>query len=150
MTIEIILVVLIISVLTILVVPNFSRMIDTAEVDYEMKILLSEINSVQSLNRNIKIDPSIFENKISGKVGQPLQINVDENLNRYTIVQNSKNFDEPHELPQGFSIKVMYLKNPIDTSDGDKGHIIITSRHNLKRYVIRDSVRRWSGSITPP
>ena len=150
LTIEIILVVLIISVLTTLVVPNFSKMIDVARLDYEMKILLSQIDYAYSLNKNIHLNPSIFENKFLGKAGYHLQINVDENLNRYTIVQDGKNFEKPHELPQGFSIKMMYLKNPIDISAGDKGHIIITSRHNFKRYVIRDNVGRWRGDMTPP
>ena len=150
-TIELIFIVIIISVLATLAVPSIARIVDTAEVDYEMKTLLSEINSVQSLNRNVHYNPSIFKDKISGNAGHKLQINIDENLNRYIITRNGENFDEPHELPQGFSITCEKgLPNEIIPGETYSGHIKINSRHNVKRYLICDSVGRWRGDITPP
>lgn len=151
MTIEIILVVLIIAILATLAVPNMARMVDVAQVDYEMKILLSQLDYAYSLNKNISYNPGIFANKFSLDTGHHLQINIDEDLNRYTIVQNGKNFSEPHELPQGFSIRCESgLPNEIILNESHSGHIKITSRYKVNRYLICNSVGRWRGDMTPP
>ena len=126
-------------------------MIDVARLDYEMKILLSQLDYAYSLNKNIHLNPSIFEPTFLGKAGYSLQINVDENLNRYTIVQNGKNFEEPHELPQGFLIRCEKgLPNEIILDKNYSGHIKITSRYKIDRYIICDNVGRWRGDINPP
>ncbi len=149
LTIEMILVVLIIAILATLALPNMARMVDVAQVDYEMKILLSQLDYAYSLNKNISYNPGIFANKLSLDTGHHLQINVDEDLNRYTIVQNEKNFSEPHELPQGFSIRCESgLPNEIILNKIRPGRIRIISRYNVERYIIFDSVGRWRGDIT--
>ena len=77
-TIEIILVVLIISLSATLVVPNMARMVDVAQVDYEMKFLLSQIDYARSLNKNIHYNPEIFNYTLSLDNGHQLKINIDE------------------------------------------------------------------------
>ena len=151
LTIEIILVVLIIAILATLALPNMARMVDVAQVDYEMKILLSQLDYAYSLNKNISYNPGIFANKLSLDTGHHLQINVDEDLNRYTIVQNEKNFSEPHELPQSFLISCEKgLPHQIIAGENYSGHITITSRYKVNRYLICNSVGRWRGDIIPP
>ena len=150
-TIEIILVVLIISLSATLVVPNMARMVDVAQVDYEMKFLLSQIDYARSLNKNIHYNPEIFNYTLSLDNGHQLKINIDEHLNRYTIVQNGKDFSEPHELPQDFLISCeKNLPNQIIAGESYSGHIKISSRYKVNRYLICNSVGRWRGDITPP
>lgn len=150
-TIEIILVVMIISVLATVAVPQMARMVDVAQVDYEMKILLSQLDYAYSLDKNSHYSPQIFNVNLSNDTGHNLQINIDESLNRYTIMQNGENFSEPHKLPQGFSIACESgLPNQIISGNSYSGHITITSRYNVKRYVISNSVGRWRGDINPP
>ena len=150
-TIEIILVIMIIALLSTVALPNMARMVDVAQVDYEMKILLSTLDFTKSLNKNSHYKPEIFAGKLSNDAGYELQINIDENLNRYTVISNLENFSEPHNLPNGFSI-ICEKGMPKQISPNTKysGHIRINSGQNINRYVISDSAGRWRGDINPP
>ena len=151
-TIEIILVVMIISLLATVALPNMARMVDVAQVDYEMKILLSTLDFTKSLNKNSHYKPEIFKNVPSfSESGHELQIDIDENLNRYTIMQNGENFSEPHNLPNGFSIICEKgMPKQIFPNTKYSGHIRINSGQDINRYVISDSAGRWRGDITAP
>lgn len=146
--IEIILVMLIISLLATVALPNMAKMVDVAAVDYEMKILLSTLDFAKSSNKNSHYDTTIFGRALAGQNGVPLFLRVDYDKGTYKILSNGENFSEPHELPAGFSIsKNDKLNNPIEFDKGNDGHITITSRYGVKRYIYFDSVGRWSGDI---
>ncbi len=146
-TIEIILVVMIISLLATVALPNMARMVDVAQVDYEMKILLSTLDTGKSFNKNSHFQPSIFNKKLSSNVGQQINLFIDYDKGTYPIISKA----ETHELPSGFLIsRNNKLDNPIEFDSSNDGHITITSRYGVKRYIIFDSVGRWRGSLTPP
>ena len=149
-TLEIILVIMIISLLAEVALPNMASMVDVAQVEYEMKILLSTLDATNSLNKTSHYDPSIFSSVISDKGHEPfLYVNYDKGT--YQIVSNLEGINETHELPTGFAIeKNAKLNNPIEFNESNNGHITITSRYGVKRYIIFDSVGRWYGSPTPP
>ena len=151
-TIEIILVIMIIALLSTVALPNMARMVDVAQVEYEMKILLSTLDLGKSLNKNSHYKPEIFKNANElGDTGRKLDLLVDYDKGTYQIVSNLNGVGEIHELPEGFLIeKNEKLNNPIEFDKNNNGHITITSRYGVKRYIILDSVGRWRGSRTPP
>ena len=146
-TIEIILVVMIISLLSTIAIPNMARMIDIARLDYEMKIFLSQVDFVKSRNKDFYYKTEIFDPYNFEEISHPIFINVTENFYEF---KQSTEILYTHDLPQNFSMKIFGLDNPIDVSEGKGGHIIITSRLGEKRYVIRNNAGRWRGDITPP
>ena len=146
-TLEIILVIMIISLLATVALPNMARMVDVAQVEYEMKSLLSTLDATKSLNKNSHFQPEIFEGQLSSDASHELLLNVNYDKGTYPDLR----YNEIHELPTGFLMtKNTSLENPIEFEKGTRGHITITSRYGVKRYVIRDTVRRWRGSRTPP
>ena len=146
-TLEIICVLIIISVLTTVAVPKMARMVDSAMLDYEMKIFLSDLDFAKALNKNAYYNSGIFDD--SNFNDTPHQIFIDVNKNSYDFRRDIKVFAS-HKLPNGFSYELRYLKPSIDFFKGNRGHIIITSKLNNKRYMIRDTVGRWHGDINPP
>ena len=151
-TLEIILVIMIISLLATVALPNMARMVDVAQVEYEMKILLSTLDATKSFNKNSHFKPEIFKyvNELSN-IGRPLDLNVNYDKGTYQIVSNLEGVNEMHELPAGFLIeKNKSLNDLIEFDKNNNGHITITSRYGVKRYIIFDSVGHWRGSRTPP
>ena len=147
-TLEIILVIMIISLLATVALPNMARMVDVAQVEYEMKILLSTLDATKSLNKNSHFKPEIFEYVPElNNARQQIYLRINYDKGTYPDLR----YNEIHELPTGFLMtKNTSLENPIEFEKGTRGHITITSRYGVKRYVIRDTVRRWRGSRTPP
>ena len=147
-TLEVILVVTIIAILSTIALPKMARMVDVAQLDYEMKIFMSTLDYAKSLNRNIAYTPEIFSSSLE-KPGSTLQLSIKKNPAGYTLKSDTPNLFEPHNLPTGFSIT--------DTLDGNiyftkpnNGNVIITSPFGNKRYIIFDTVGRWRGDINPP
>ena len=149
---EIILVVMIISLLATVALPNASKLLDTARLDYEVKIFLSKLYYVKALNGTAKANPEIFSSLTELKdCGHKLQINVDEEFSRYSVVSNGKIMSEVHQLPAGFSIFCESgMSNQIFPDESNKGHVRIISKYKVNRYVIPDSVGRWRGDMNPP
>ena len=148
--IEIILVMLIISLLATVALPNMAKMVDVAAVDYEMKLFLSTLDFAKASNKNAQFKPEIFDRTLAGQTGSPLFLQVNYDKGNYQIVKNGngKGINELHEFPEGFSItKNGKLNNPIEFDKGNDGHITITSRYGVNRYIIFDTVGRWSGDI---
>ena len=150
-TLEIILVIMIISLLATVALPNMARMVDVAQVEYEMKSLLSTLDATKSLNKNSHFQPEIFEGQLSSDASHELLLNVNYDKGTYQIVSNLEGVNEMHELPAGFLIeKNKSLNDLIEFDKNNNGHITITSRYGVKRYIIFDSVGHWRGSRTPP
>ena len=143
-TLEIILVVMIIAVLTTIAVPKMARLVDKVQLDYEMKIFLSTLDFAKSLNKSAFYNREIFQNTDLDKVSD-VRVNINENLRRYEIKQDSEVL-KFHDLPAGFSIKRKgSLGVMINVSEGNSGHIALTSKFGDKRYIYFHSVGRWSG-----
>ena len=143
-TLEIILVVMIIAVLTTIAVPKMARLVDKVQLDYEMKIFLSTLDFAKSLNKSAFYNREIFQNTDLDKVSD-VRVNINENLRRYEIKQDSEVL-QSHDLPAGFSIKRnSSLKVSISFFESNSGHITLTSKFGDKRYIYIDSVGRWSG-----
>jgi len=151
-TLEIICVILIISILTTTAVPQMARMIDSARLDYEMKTFLNHLQTARALNRNSHYIPEIFSDVPElSESGHQISLQIDYVKGTYQITKNFKGVSEMHELPAGFSIaKNASLNDPIKFENENNGHITITSRYGLKRYIIFNSVGRWRGSNEPP
>lgn len=151
-TLEIILVIMIISLLAEVALPNMASMVDVAQVEYEMKSLLSTLDATKSLNKNSHFKPEIFEYVPElNNARQQIYLRINYDKGTYQIVSNLEGINEMHELPTGFAIeKNAKLNNPIEFDKNNDGHITITSRYGVKRYIIFDSVGRWRGSLTPP
>lgn len=144
-TLEIILVVMIIAVLTTIAVPKMARLVDKVQLDYEMKIFLSTLDFAKSLNKSAFYNREIFQYAPLSNTPSKVQVNINENLRRYEIKQDSAVL-QSHDLPAGFSIKRNgSLGVMINVSEGNSGHIALTSKFGDKRYIYFDSVGRWSG-----
>lgn len=148
-TLEIICVLMIISVSVTVAVPKMARMVDSAMLDYEMKIFLSDLDFAKSLNKSITYETGIFDDSLF-QDNTPHQLVVYVGDNFYEFKQNQQPFKLAHKLPSGFSYKLRYLEPFVKISKGNRGHIIITSKLNNRRYIVRDSVGRWRGDINPP
>ena len=150
-TLEVILVIMIISLLATVILPNMARMVDVAQVDYEMKIFLSTLDYAKSMDKNSYFKPEIFKGTLANNAGAQIFLNVDYNKGTYQIVRKNVAVGEMHELPEGFKIiSENGIPSKIDPQEKYSGHIRITSRQNSNRYIISDSAGRWRGSLTPP
>ena len=145
-TLEIIVVILIIAVLSTSVLPNAARMLDVVRLDYEMKIFMSTLDFAKSLNKNAYYQTDIFKVANSDGTSSALQVNIATNT-AYQIFRGGNEINEPHNLPKGFSMQGM---NRIYFSQNNTGTLTLTSRQKFKRYIIFDSVGRWRGDITAP
>ena len=149
-TLEMILVILIIAVLSTIVLPKAARMVDTVRLDYEMKIFLSTLDFAKSLNQNAFYQKEIF--KDVNLVGKPAAIKVNLETTKYSIVRDLQTTAvRIHQLPKDFSVSWENgLTNVVYFSRNNNGHVILTSPQNSNRYIIFNSVGRWRGDITAP
>ncbi len=149
-TLEVILAVTIIAVMSTIAFPKMARMVDTAQLDYEMKIFMSTLDLGKSLNRSAVYNLGIFSSTLE-KTGNALQVNIDKNLARYSIKSDMQDIFEPHNLANGFSID---YNNTIDGNiyfaKMNNGHVTITSQFGDKRYIILNTVGRWRIDNQPP
>ena len=166
-TLEIILAVMIIAVLTNVAVPNATRIIDRAALDYETKRLYSELRFVQSMSRS----KTIKETGMSGNKDITKNIDdrkfilvIDKSKTSYQVFRgidtNKKALREPHYLSNGVTISFKYsvpkntitfngLGNATNTAGTALSNtLILTSRLNKKNYIKFDSVGRIRSSLT--
>ena len=143
-TLEIICVILIISVLTTVAVPQMLRLIDKARLDYEMKTLLNNLELAKSLNRVSHYDREIFVNGLPLTYETSVYINEDS----YEYQVNGQRVGERYKLPQGFMLKRnSSLKNPLEFSKNNNGTLTMISKFGYTRKIIFDTVGRWRGDI---
>ena len=147
-TLEIICVILIISVLTTIAVPQMVRLLDKARLDYEMKTFLNNLELARSLERGTNYSPEIFKDSPFLADKQSEEINLYINENSYEILKNGKRIGDLKELPNGFSLRRNdSLKNPLEFSHNNNGTLTILSKFDERR-IIFDSVGRWRGDIS--
>ena len=162
-TLEIILAIIIIAVLTKFAVPNVARTLDRAALDYETKRLYSELRFVQSMSRsgtisnagmntNKKVTEDIDDRKFA--------LTVDPSGNGYQVFKgtdsNKKALREPHYFANGITISFKSKVTPpavITFDDSGKSNIlsnrlILTSRFRKEKYIIFDSVGRIRAAST--
>lgn len=150
-SLEIILVVLIIAILSTIALPKMARIVDKAQLDYEMKMFLSTLDFGKTLSKTASYNTAIFERKLSSQSSKALLLNVDYDASYYELMRGSRPISEKHHFPAGFSIIQNYTpKNQINFSENQNGNITLTSRFGDKRYIIFDSVGRWRGDNKPP
>ena len=144
-TLEIICVILIISLLTTIAVPQMVRLLDKARLDYEMKTFLNNLELARSLNRSSYYQPEIFEGNSKLETGSSVIIDIKNNA--YDLRIGNKSTE--HKLYDGFSIKQENLGENFEESffidTGRSGRVIITSKLGDQRFIYHDGVRRWSG-----
>ena len=134
-TLEIVIAVMIIAVLAKVATLNAARVIDRAELDYEIKRLYSDLRLVQSMDRISEGDkPTLFINK-------------DKNL--YQIFREAalnNPIREPHELSYGVTIyytpqnKISFAANGVANIAPD--HITLKSRRGKTKEITFDTVGR--------
>ncbi|MBQ9488221.1 MAG: prepilin-type N-terminal cleavage/methylation domain-containing protein [Selenomonadaceae bacterium] len=152
-TLEMILVILIIAVLSAVALPKAARMVDAVRLDYEMKTFLSTLDFTKSLNKNASFTTEIFQATLAnagfGSNTTSLQVNLTDT--DYKIVRQGQEIFKPHQLPEGFSMSCnATLNNSISFTQANNGTLTMTSRQNFNRYIIFNSVGRWRGDITAP
>ena len=143
-TLEIICVILIISVLTTIAVPQMVRLLDKARLDYEMKTFLNNLELARTLNRSSHYEPEIFGGTLN-ETGSSIIIDIKGNAYDLRTGDNVKEI----KLHDGFSIDGRIFDNHINVDKGKPGHVTITSKLGEKRHIIFDSVGRWRGSLEP-
>lgn len=161
-TLEIILAIIIIAVLTKFAVPNAARILDVAALDYEYKQLYSELKFVQSMSRSGTIsNAGMNTNKEVTKDAddRKFALTVDPSGNGYQVFKgtdsNKKALREPHYFANGITIsfKSSVPQNMITFDDSGKSNIlsnrlILTSRFRKEKYIIFDSVGRIRAAST--
>lgn len=142
-TLEIILVMLIISALTGVVIPKMARIVDTATLDYEVKKFQSEFLFAKSLSRSANCELSIFA---YSPISNGKAITFKTNEKNYRIEQNGNLIREKNLLPNGF--KIDCPNNLRDVSfkssgkSGKTGTYVFNSSLKNKRYLKLDPVGR--------
>ena len=159
-TLEIILVVMIISLLATVAVPNMHKMLDAARLDYEIKKFCSEFDFAHSLGKQSSVKTEIFVNTISlDRNSGNIALGIDEKNRAYQlqIISNPTNnpIREKHFLSDGIKItsdvsRVLFLEDGRVVNNNHKA--ISNSFYFTSRYVISpvavtvDSVGRWRGN----
>ena len=142
-TLEIIMVMLIISALAGVIIPKATRIIDTATLDYETKKFRSEFFFARSSGRSATYDPKIF---ISSPISKGNAITFKTDKNNYRIEQNGKFIREENFLSRGFSIqiqgKIQEISFDSAGKNGKTGTYTFTSPLKNKRNLVLDSVGR--------
>lgn len=156
-TLEVILVILIIAVLSTVTLPKAARMVDVAALDYEVRRFCSDFDFAHSLGRQSDINTEIFSNSIKADNSRFILIQIDNSGNSYQLCRkiNSNNvaLRDAHILSDGIKITPDKNSQILFTYDGritnpSNGAIsesfVFTSRNN-EFYVSVDSVGRWRG-----
>lgn len=158
-TLEIILVVMIISLLATVAVPNMHKMLDTARLDYEIKKFCSEFDFAHALGKQASVKAEIFDGTFSAdKDSRTIAISIDEKNRAYQLLRGSTSgynpIREKHFLSDGIKINST-VKRILFSADGrlvnDTGGAISNSFYFTSSYVIKpfemnvDSVGRWRG-----
>jgi len=145
-TLEIILAALIIALLMKVAIPNATRLVDRAALDYETKRLYSELRLIESMNKSEQCKGT---GTGLGNIGDETYIKFISEPTGYQVVNGSglgeKIFREPHVLSYG--VKISSPKNVInfETEKIVSNHITLTSRLGKTNKIVFDSVGRMQG-----
>ena len=149
-TLEIILAVAIISLLTFVAVPKIDKVMDKIFLDYEVKRFCSELDFARSLSRSANFEPEIFSGKITSDKSE-ISFSIEKNSNSYQLKKNIKFLRDKHYL--GGCVKINYPASFATIkfsagkiSNAKSGTIILTSRLGEEAEIIFDSVGRWRGN----
>ena len=158
-TLEIILAIMIIAVLTKFAVPNAVRLVDRAALDYETKRLYSELSFVKAIGKL-----STILDTGTGNTGDKTVLVIDTLNGSYQAFRgttfNKKAIREPHYLENGITISFKSsvpqdmitfnrLGNATDIANKALSNtLILTSRLKQKKHIVFDSVGRIRGSLT--
>ncbi|MBR6014185.1 MAG: prepilin-type N-terminal cleavage/methylation domain-containing protein [Selenomonadaceae bacterium] len=104
--IEIILVLLIISLVTSFALPKISRMLETAQLNYETKKFVSEFYFARSVSKSSQFEPEIFSGSVSGGDGIIFSVA----SRSYQIKSGLFSIYEKHSLPKKFKIAKIFPK----------------------------------------
>lgn len=141
-TLEIILLMVIISTLAGIVLPKMGRIVDTATLDYEVKKFRSEFFFARSLSRSASYEPLIFSNSSLPR-GDAITFKTDEK--NYRIECNGNLIREKNFLPQGFKISVPSGLDVLTFTQGKTGKTgtyTFISPLNKERSLVLNSVGR--------
>lgn len=142
-TLEIILVMLIISALAGVILPKMAKIVDVATLDYEVKKFRSEFLFARSLSRSASYEPSIF---LPSPISKGNQITFKTEGTNYRIEQSGNLIREKNFLPTGFKISLKGNVGNISFNSrgksGQTGTYIFTSSLGKKRNLVLDSVGR--------
>ena len=143
-TLEIILIMLIISVLVGVAVPKMSRMMDIAQLNYETKKFVSDFYFAKSLSKSSKFEPEIFSS-VPFTNGDGIIFSV---ANRsYQIKRSNFPVTEIHYLPKKFQITAPSNLKTVTFGNGktlssSSGTYIFKSPLGLSNSLKLDSVGR--------
>lgn len=147
-TIEIVFATMIIAVLMTLTIPNVSRVLDRAALDYETKRLYSELRYLQSISRASFFDPTGTGNYVL-KQSNPPYMQLSKAVRSYQIMDgNGKPLREKHYMRN-----VNQISTPTEKISFDSvGKASITS-NTIKLYprfgkpsgIVFTSVGRFRG-----
>ena len=146
-TLEVILAALIIALLMKIAVPNATRLIDRAALDYETKRLYSELRFLQAMNRSAKFD--LTGTGLSDVSGEYVSIKFTDKS--YQVVRGlgytGSAVREVHYLSYG--VKLSSPKNVInfETEKIVSNRITLTSRLGKTKQISFDSVGRMQGKL---
>ena len=144
---EVILAALIIALLMKAAVPNATRLIDRAALDYETKRLYSELRFLQAVNSSAR-----FDAKGTGRDSVGDYVSIKFTNTGYQVVRGlgytGKPVREVHYLSYG--VKLSSPKNSVNFDSQGKAsitsnHITLTSRLGKTKKISFDSVGRMQG-----
>ena len=148
-TLEVILAALIIALLMKVAVPNATKLIDRAALDYETKRLYSELRFLQAMNRSAKFD--LTGTGLSDVSGEYVSIKFTDKS--YQVVRGlsytGSAVREAHYLSHGEKFSWKYSKTLKPISNDRSGNfdvksdtLILTSRLGNKNRLVFNSVGR--------
>ena len=146
-TLEITLAALIIALLMKVAIPNATRLVDRAALDYETKRLYSELRLIESMNKSEQCKGTgtglgnIGDETYIKFISEPPGYQVVRGLNELT----NSTVREPHVLSYG--VKISSPKNVInfETEKIVSNNITLTSRLGKTNKIVFDSVGRMRG-----
>ena len=145
-TIEIILILLIISILASSAIPKISRSLDIAQLNYEIERFISEFYFAKSASKNSGFNPTIFSSNFTAAndVGKNIKFIVE--TENYQTNYNRDLIRDIHKLPPNFKISRPNNLHTIIFSqgkrDGVSGTYTFTSAQNKSWYINLDSTGR--------
>lgn len=158
-TLEVILGTLIIALLLSAAIPNVTRILDRAALDYETKKLYSDLKFLQAMNRskNPNLITGTGRSDISDSEKFSMELNRNENVNSYQILRGTVPLREAHYMQniRNFAINVSIQANRITfNSHGQATDIqnnslsctlTLTSQLGKSSSIVFDSVGRIRG-----
>ena len=145
-TLEIILIIAIIAILSTVAVPKMARILDKVALNYEMKHLYSELNLTRTLNESAGYNVGIFTGGNYKRERVNFRINYNVKMTWINFTRDGKsdyNFRQ-HYLFDGISFDTS--KDAEDISLNASKTIKLKSRFGDKSYIKINSVGRVRGT----